>query len=106
LRALSTYHACAVVSDKTARCWGYNIYGQLGDNTTTIRTLPAAVATLTDAAQIAAGYGHTVFRTGTGEVWTVGYNSDGQLGDNAITNRTAPVKVTTLSSVRQRSGGR
>lgn len=27
---MGEYHACAVLSDKTARCWGWNAYGQLG----------------------------------------------------------------------------
>jgi len=38
-----TNHSCARMSDGTARCWGLNSSGQLGDNTTTQRTAPVAV---------------------------------------------------------------
>jgi hypothetical protein len=33
-------HTCALISNREMKCWGLNIYGQLGDNTNTQRTLP------------------------------------------------------------------
>ncbi|MFO1135425.1 MAG: hypothetical protein U1E30_09605 [Rhodoblastus sp.] len=36
---------CALTSDGRVYCWGYNGYGNLGDGTTTTRTLPTAVST-------------------------------------------------------------
>src|SRR5262249_26837438 len=36
-------HTCALLSDTTARCWGSNSNGQLGDGTTTQRLLPVMV---------------------------------------------------------------
>lgn len=33
-------HVCALLSDATLRCWGGNVYGQLGDNTTDNRSSP------------------------------------------------------------------
>jgi alpha-tubulin suppressor-like RCC1 family protein len=39
------YHTCGVsYPDNQACCWGYNVYGQLGDATTTTRPRPVAVA--------------------------------------------------------------
>ena len=38
------YHTCALLADRTARCWGANSDGQLGDNSVTARNAPVAVA--------------------------------------------------------------
>jgi len=38
-------HSLAVCSDGTVAAWGWNSYGQLGDNSTTTRRTPMAVST-------------------------------------------------------------
>jgi hypothetical protein len=38
-----TYHTCAVLSDGTARCWGDNTNGELGNGTTTSSLVPVTV---------------------------------------------------------------
>ncbi len=37
-------HSCALLSDSTIKCWGQNNAGQLGDGTTTNRTVPVLVS--------------------------------------------------------------
>jgi alpha-tubulin suppressor-like RCC1 family protein len=37
------YHSCARLTNGQARCWGYNLYGNLGDGTLTQRVLPVVV---------------------------------------------------------------
>lgn len=37
-------HTCALRTDGTARCWGYNSYGNVGDGTTEHRYTPVAVS--------------------------------------------------------------
>lgn len=47
----ATYcHTCAVLGDGTARCWGCNKNGQLGDGTTTDRRVPVLVSGLDNVA--------------------------------------------------------
>jgi hypothetical protein len=52
-----TVDTCAVVADGTARCWGDNLYGQIGDGTTSDRSTPRPVVGLTGG--LSAG-SHTV----------------------------------------------
>src|SRR5262245_32278448 len=74
-------HSCALLSDGTARCWGYNFYGQLGDDSRVRRLQPVTVSGLSNAATLAAGQDHTcaLLSDGTGRCW--GRNDSGQLGD-------------------------
>ena len=93
------FHTCARISDGTARCWGYNLYGQLGDGTDTDGTLPvkvknvAGTAPLIHVTAISAADFHTCARISDGTARCWGGNSDGQLGDSTRTDRTLPVNV-------------
>jgi alpha-tubulin suppressor-like RCC1 family protein len=92
------YHACAVADGK-AYCWGYNAYGQLGNNTTTKSTVPVAVNTAGVLAgrtvtAITAGYHHScAVVEGRASCW--GANVDGRLGNDTTTNSLVPVPVNT-----------
>ncbi|MFH1226379.1 MAG: DUF2341 domain-containing protein [Planctomycetota bacterium] len=86
-------HSLALKSDGTVCAWGYNNYGQLGDNSTTQRLAPVTVTGLTNVIAIAAGQNHSLALKSDGTVWAWGYNNNGQLGDNSITQRTTPVQT-------------
>ncbi|MBI5611288.1 MAG: hypothetical protein HY902_20610 [Deltaproteobacteria bacterium] len=90
-------HACAILADGTARCWGYNGYGQLADNSTVSRNLPAVANGIAGATSISLGSNHTcaTLTNGTGKCW--GYNTWGQLGDGTTGNKSLPVAVSGLS---------
>jgi alpha-tubulin suppressor-like RCC1 family protein len=93
-------HSCALVSDKTVRCWGSNFFGRLGDGTTTQRNGPVRVKDLTGATAISAGgYGHSCALLDDGTVSCWGVNDKGQLGDGTTTERHAPGPVPGLSGV-------
>lgn len=76
------FHACALLSSGTVKCWGYNRFGQLGDGTISNRLVPVTVKGLpTDIVQISAGSAHTCALSADGEVFCWGSNQNGQLGN-------------------------
>ena len=97
--SVSQYDSCSVQSDGSARCWGLNQYGTLGDGTQTARACPTGVKAaagtkfLTKVKTISAAPTHTcaVLKTGVVDCW--GLNSYGQLGDGTVTTRLLPVAV-------------
>ncbi|MFA5392797.1 MAG: DUF2341 domain-containing protein, partial [Candidatus Paceibacterota bacterium] len=91
-------YTCALVSDGTARCWGYNAYGQLGDGTTTTSYTPVVVSNLTGVVAIALGEFHTcaLINDGTAKCW--GYNWNGPLGSGNQESSNIPIAVSSLTS--------
>jgi alpha-tubulin suppressor-like RCC1 family protein len=87
-------HTCGLTSDGSAYCWGSNVLGQLGDNSTTNRDTPVAVATSLRFVSIDAGAEHTCGLTSNGKAYCWGRNDKGQLGDGTTTARSAPEAVT------------
>ena len=75
-------HTCAVKTNGRLYCWGYNGDGQLGDGTTTNRTVPTQVSgAATDWLSVAAGGRHTCALKTNGRLYCWGWNFYGQLGD-------------------------
>jgi alpha-tubulin suppressor-like RCC1 family protein len=97
--SVTQYDSCSVQSDGSARCWGLNQYGTLGDGTETPRARPTGVKAasgvgfLKNVKTISASPNHTcaLLKTGVVDCW--GLNDYGQLGDGTLTSRLRPVAV-------------
>lgn len=92
-------------SDGTVWAWGWNKYGQLGDDTDTDRTSPVQVSGLSGVTAIVGGWHHSLALKSDGTVWGWGDNWGGQLGDRTTTNRTTPVQANGIGGVTAIAGG-
>ena len=71
--------------------WGYNKYGQLGNETTSTYYAPTKKITNdeeTKFKEISAGYYHSMAVDEKGDLWTWGYNNNGQLGNGTVLTST------------------
>ena len=88
-------HSMAVGSDGYAYAWGFNPYGQLGNNTTSDSDVANHVPTRVrdpdsptnkskglKAIQVSAGIAHSLAMSSDGYVYAWGYNLYGRLGNN------------------------
>lgn len=122
-------HTCVVLDDNTARCWGHNYYGQLGDDTTfaeppdqegTDQPTPVTVVhdvdpdpvaedvqALPGLVSITAGQFHTCAALASGAARCWGNNGRGQLGDHPEPqrNQATAVAVSGLADARAVTAG-
>jgi alpha-tubulin suppressor-like RCC1 family protein len=94
-------HVCALLSNGQVRCWGSNVYGQLGAGPVgelslrprVVRT-PSGPGALTGVTQIDAGHSHTCARLSNGQARCWGLNDRNVLGGNPATEAVArPIVV-------------
>ncbi len=81
--------ACALSTDGTAKCWGPDLDGQLGDgNTNAIASTPVSATTVsaTNPAKGISTNASTCAVLTDGSIQCWGYNGAGTLGNNSTTN--------------------
>ena len=93
------YHTCALTTAGAVKCWGYNAYGQLGDNSYIAdRTVPVQVDGLTSGVKaITSGNNYSCALTQADGVKCWGKIYDGQPGDDGTSPQIFPVAVTGLT---------
>ncbi len=94
-------HTSALTSQGRAFTWGYNSYGQLGDDTTTDKSTPTEIThqfnleTGETIVSISLGYHYSSALTSQGRMFTWGRNNYGQLGDWTTSHRSTPTEIRT-----------
>ncbi len=90
---------CALLSDGTGRCWGWNYQGELGNGTMTgASSTPVVVSGLTSATAIAMGDEHACALLSSGAVVCWGQNALGQLGSASTGPQTCSLSGYTCST--------
>ena len=83
----------AIDKNNSLWAWGDNTYGQLGDGTKVIKTVPVKV--MDGVLAISAGKNHSLALKIDNTLWAWGDNTYGQIGDITNNSRTLPVQVLT-----------
>ena len=91
-------YSCAIINHDTAKCWGANWAGQIGDGTTTNRFYPVDVFGLKNITSLTTGGHHTCALLSDHSLKCWGNNSKGQLGDGTNVNKLIPTAISELGN--------
>lgn len=91
--ACGQHHSCALLTNGTMQCWGYNDWGQLGSGTTVTSAVPVSVSGISGAKAMACGGYHTCAILNDDSMRCWGHNSEGQLGNGTTSYSAQPVEV-------------
>jgi len=101
--AAGVAHALAILDDGTVWGWGYDGFGQLGDNRNLSQYVPVQMTGLTQLTAsktaVSAGTLHSLILRSDGIVESTGYNGRGQLGDGTTTDRWEALSVPNLAGI-------
>jgi alpha-tubulin suppressor-like RCC1 family protein len=104
----AAYHTCAMKTDTSSgdiACWGYGLYGQLGNGTNVDSNVPVNITIPGGVSAITAGAYHTCALKANGTIACWGQNTFGQLGDGTNTSSNTPVTITIPGGVTAISAG-
>jgi alpha-tubulin suppressor-like RCC1 family protein len=89
-----TFHSLSIDKNGRAWGWGYNGYGQLGNDLVTQSLTPVSVlGGVKTFCQISAGRRHSLAIDKNGRAWGWGYNNAGQIGNDSSSTVPTPVSI-------------
>ena len=99
-------HSVVLLNDGTARAWGWNFYGQLGDGLSGYQSngeerrsaVPVLVKNIASGAQLSVGYAHNLLLKSDGSLLSWGNNFYGQLGRTTATANDGSARLVTDAS--------
>ena len=105
--AAGAVHSLALTTGGAIFACGNNLFGQLGNGTTTNSSTPVAVILPggASAVAIAADEFHSLALTSGGAVYAWGHNAFGQLGNATTTDSSTPVAVAVPGTVTRIAAG-
>lgn len=94
------YHSLALSITGRIYTFGWNQYGQLGDGTNVMKTVPVEITSRLEGrvVSLSAGHSHNLALTSTGHLYAWGSNDHGQLGDATTVAKNSPVEITSYFS--------
>lgn len=92
------HETCAATATHGAFCWGSNVYGQLGDGSTSPSSTPEQPAGLQNGTAAATSGLSSCAVTSSGSASCWGNNVSGQLGDGTTATSLTPVGVLGMST--------
>ena len=98
--ATGATNTCARIEAGSVRCWGANVYGQLGDGAVlpgSPRDLPVDVVGITEATQVTVGEYHSCALIEGGSVRCWGSGGRGELGNGEWLSSSTPVQVSGIT---------
>jgi uncharacterized repeat protein (TIGR02543 family) len=99
--SLGFHFSSALSSSGRLFMWGFNLSGQLGDQTNTNKQIPTDITSKFQfisgekIVKMITGTHHSAALSSNGRIFTWGYNEYAQIGDNTLTNRHIPTEITT-----------
>ncbi len=78
--------------------WGSNLWGYIGDGTSTNKIDPNKLGSLTNWSKVSAGGTFSISVKTDGTLWAWGSGTSGELGDGTTVAKSSPIQVGALSN--------
>jgi len=90
--SLGGQHSCAIDLLNSLKCWGLNIFGQVGDGTTQSRSTPTSIFN-SEVKTVSLGYYHSCAIDNLDVLRCWGNNDSGELGDGSTDDKLVPTEI-------------